>query len=52
MAKETKTLNGVKTVYSINSVRNIGQIHAKNEITPASYMIHNNKLKMGKGLQC
>ena len=27
--KEAETYNGIKIVYSINGVRNIGQIHAK-----------------------
>ena len=33
MTKEARSYNGVKKVYSINGVWNIGQVHAKKEKT-------------------
>ena len=46
MKKEARTYNGVNTVYSINGLRNIGQIHAKNETRPPSYTTSKNQLRM------
>ena len=46
LTKEAKTHNGVKTVYSINGAGKTGQIHAKNENRPPSYITHKNKLKL------
>ena len=44
MTKKAKTYNGLKIVYSINGVGNIGQICAKNETRPPSYTTHKNEL--------
>ena len=35
-----------KTVYSINDVAKIGQVHAENETRPPSYTMHKTKLKI------
>ena len=53
MTKEAKTENGLKTVYSINGVGKIGQVHAKKKETrPSSYITHKNKLEMNERLKC
>ena len=50
MTKKEKTYNGLKIVYSINGVGNIGQICAKNETRLPSYTMYKNKLKWIKDL--
>ena len=37
---------GVKTVYSVNGVEKIKQIHTKKETRSPPYTIHKNKVKM------
>ena len=46
VTKEARLYNGLKSVYSINSVGKTRQIHPKNETGPPSYTIYKNKLKI------
>ena len=46
MTKEARKYSGIQKVYLINGVEKIGQLHAKNETSPLSYMINKNKFKM------
>ena len=51
LTKEARSYNGVKTVFSINGVGKIGQVHAENETRPPIYTIHKGEHKMNKGLK-
>ena len=45
------TVNGVKTVSSVNAIGRIGLVNAKkNENRPLTYTMHQNKIKMDTGL--
>ena len=46
LTKEAGTYHGLKAVYSINDVGEIGQMCKKCETRPPSYTIHKNKLKI------
>ena len=46
MTKETRIYNAEKTVSSISSARETGQLHAKNEIRTFFNTIYKNKLKI------
>ena len=46
MTKETRTYNGIKTVYLINGIGKIGQTHAKNKTRIPSYTTYKNELKL------
>ena len=50
--EKVSTYNRLKIVYSINGVGKTGQIYAKNETSPHSYTIYNNKLKMNWRVIC
>ena len=51
LPKEARTYKGIKRVFSINCVRKIGEVHAKNETRPPTCTVHINKLKLDKRLQ-
>ena len=46
MTKEARIYNAEKTVSSISSARETGQLHAKNEISTFFITIYKNKLKI------
>ena len=46
MTKEARIYIGEKTISSTNRAGKTGQLHAKNEIGPLSYMKNKNKLTM------
>ena len=48
--KEGMSIQWSKIASSVNGVERSGLVHEKNETRPPTYIIHQNKLKMDKGL--